>query len=218
MTTRKPALLLGFYILWASVAVAAEGAADPAAHSWHFTVLLDGKRIGAHDFRVERHGAATDVDSQAHFKVKSAFISLYQYDHQDHEVWRNGCLARISSRTHDNGKSYAVEGELKAGAFEVHGSRAAATLPACVKTFAYWDQSFLTEPRLLNSQTGEFQTVTLTRDGTQLIKANAQTIAAQRYSLRAPKLDIDLWYSETGSWLALESKLESGRILRYEIQ
>lgn len=220
MITCKPAFLLGFYILWAPVAgaVAADGATDPVTHSWHFAVLLDGKRIGEHDFNVERHGTSTDIGTQAHFKVRAAFISLYQYDHQDHEVWRNGCLAWISSRTRDNGKSYAVQGELKADAFEVHGSRGAAMLPACVKTFAYWDQSFLTEPRLLNSQTGEFQTVTVTRGAIQIIKAGGQTIAAQRYSLRAAKLDIDLWYSETGRWLALESKLQSGRILRYEIQ
>ena len=218
MTNLKPAIALGFYIISAFGAVAAAAAADPPAGSWHFTVLLDGKRIGEHDFTVARHGDETAVDTEAHFKVKAAFISFYQYDHRDHEVWRNGCLARITSHTRDNGKSFAVQGELKGDAFAVQGSRGAATLPACVKTFAYWDQSFLTEPRLLNSQTGEFQSVTLNREATQDVTVGGQTIPAQRYSLRAPKLDIGLWYSAAGKWVALESKLESGRILRYEIQ
>jgi Family of unknown function (DUF6134) len=218
MTNLKPAMALGFCIISASGVVAAAAAADPPAGSWHFTVLLDGKRIGEHDFTVARHGDETDVDTEAHFKVKAAFIAFYQYDHRDHEVWRNGCLAGITSRTHDNGRSFAVEGELKGGTFEVQGSGGAATLPACVKTFAYWDQSFLTEPQLLNSQTGKFQAVTLTRVGPQSVKVGGRSIPAQRYSLRAPKLDIDLWYSESGRWLALQSKLESGRLLRYEIQ
>jgi hypothetical protein len=218
MTNLKPGIALRFYIISAFGAVAAPAAADPQAGSWHFTVLLDGKRIGEHDFTIARHGDETDVDTEAHFKVKAAFISFYQYDHRDHEVWRNDCLARITSRTRDNGKSFAVQGGLKGDAFEVEGARGAATLPGCVKTFAYWDQHLLTEPRLLNSQTGEYQPVTLNRDGTQSVKVGGRTIAAQRYSLRAPKLDIDLWYSEAGEWVALESKLESGRILRYEIQ
>jgi hypothetical protein len=166
MTTLRPAGVLGFYILCAAGAVAAAAAPEPPAGTWHFTVLLDGMRIGEHDFAVARHGEETDVVTEAHFRVKAAFLSLYQYDHQDHEVWHNGCLARITSHTRDIGKSFGVQGDLEGDAFEVRG----------------------------------------------------QTIPAQRYSLRAPKLDIDLWYSESGDWIALESKLESGRTLRYEIQ
>ena len=217
MTTLRPAAVLGFYILCAGAVVAAAAPESPGGN-WHFTVLLDGKRIGEHDFAVARHGDETDVVTEAHFRVKAAFISVYQYDHWDHEVWHNGCLARLSSHTRDNGKSFAVQGDLKGDAFEVHGSRGAATLPACISTFAYWNQRFLTEQRLLNSQTGEFQPVTLTRDPSQSVKVRGQIIPAQRYSLRGPKLDIELWYSESGDWIALESKLASGRTLRYEIQ
>jgi Family of unknown function (DUF6134) len=218
MITLKPAVLLGFYILWASLSEAAVGTADPPSRSWHFTVLLDGKRIGEHDFAIAPQGAESAIDTEAHFRVKAAFISLYQYDHQDHEVWRDGCLVRLNSHTRDNGKSFAVQGRLQAQAFEVHGARGATTLPACVQTFAYWDQRLLTGSRLLNSQTGEFQPVILTPDGMQVVRVRGRMIPAQRYSLRAPKLDIQLWYAGSGDWVALESRLESGRILRYEIQ
>jgi Family of unknown function (DUF6134) len=218
MTTLKPAVLLGFYILWASLAEAAAGTADLPSHSWHFTVLLDGRRIGEHDFRIAPQGAESAIDTEAHFRVRAAFISLYQYDLQDHEVWREGCLVRLNSHTRDNGKSFAVQGELQGQAFGVHGARGAATLPACVQTFAYWDQRLLTGSRLLNSQTGDFQSVTLTCEGTQSVRVRGRMIQAQRYSLRAPKLDIQLWYAGSGDWVALESRLESGRILRYEIQ
>jgi hypothetical protein len=216
MTILRRAGALGFYIL-CTAAAAAPPAPEPGRH-WHFTVLLDGKRIGVHDFTVTVHAAQTDVVTEAHFKVKAAFISLYQYDHEDHEVWQGSCLARISSQTRDNGKPSAVQGELQGDSFQVQGSRGAATLPACVKTFAYWNQRFLTESRLLNSQTGEFQAVTLTPDATQNLMVRGQMVPTQRYSLRGPKLDIELWYTESGDWVGLESKLESGRTLRYEIQ
>ena len=212
----RPPVMLGFYILCAARTGMA-CAAEPAGN-WHFSVLLDGKRIGVHDFVVTHQADETEVVTEAHLKVKVAFLSLYQYDHQDHEIWRGGCLVRISSHTRDNGKAFAVQGDLKADAFQVQGSRGAATLPVCVKTFAYWNQRFLTEPRLLNSQTGEFQPVTLAPDGSQTLTVRGRMIAARRYSLRGPKLDIELWYSEAGDWIALESKLESGRTLRYEIQ
>jgi hypothetical protein len=103
-------------------------------------------------------------------------------------------------------------------AFEIENSRGARTLSGCVHTFAYWDEESLMAPRLLNAQTGEYQAVTLTRIGTQNVSVGGQSIAAQRYALRAAHLSIDVWYSDSGRWVALESKLESGRTLRYEIQ
>jgi hypothetical protein len=216
MTTLRPAGVLCCYILCAT-GHAAASAPEPGG-TWHFAVLLDGKRIGVHDFIVTRHADETEVVTAAHFRVKAAFLSLYQYDHQDHEVWHGGCLTRITSQTHDNGKPFAVQGELQGDTFRVQGSRGAATLPGCVKTFAYWDQRYLTEPRLLNSQTGEFQSVTLTPDGPENLKVRGRVIPARRYSLRGPKLDVELWYAQSGDWVALESKLASGRTLRYEIQ
>lgn len=217
MTNLKPAILMGFCMLYASGAAPATAPHSPAG-TWRFTVLLDGKRIGEHDFAVVRQADTVIVHTDAHFKAKIAFIPVYKYDHEDHEVWRNGCLAQINSRTDDNGKTFAVHGVLKDDGFKVQGVHGAVSLPACISTFAYWDQRFLTEQRLLNSETGEYQPVTVTREGIENLTVGGQTIPAQRYSLRAPKLGITLWYDAAGNWVALESKLQSGRILRYEIQ
>ncbi len=206
-----PSLFLAVAPVWAS-------AAEEGARNWHFTVLLDGKHIGEHDFTIAQRGDEVAVDTRAHFKVGVAFIPVYSYDHQDHEVWRNGCLFTLSSHTNDNGKRDFVEGALQGQAFGVRSARTTLSLPACVRSFAYWDESQLAQPPLLNSQTGEFQSATLTAAGTQSIRVGAQTLAAKRYALRGLHLSIDVWYSDSGRWVALESKLESGRTLRYEIQ
>jgi hypothetical protein len=193
-------------------------AVNAVAKHWHFAVSLDGKRIGEHDFAVAQRGDDIDVDIHAHFKVHAAFIPLYGYDHQDHEVWRRGCLALMDSQTNDDGKRLAVHGFAKGGGFEVQGSHGVATLPACVKSFAYWDKSFLTESRLLNSQTGEYESVFLTRHGVETFQVSGRSLAAEHFSLRSRHFGIDLWYSSEGEWVALESHLESGRTLRYEIE
>jgi hypothetical protein len=193
-------------------------AAQPQARSWHFAVLLDGKRIGQHDFVLTHHGDQDIVDIVAHFKVGVAFIPLYAYDHQNHEVWRNGCVLSVSSRTNDNGRKDFVEGVSQDQAFMVRSARGALTLPACVRTFAYWDENLLAQPPLLNTQTGELQSLTLTAAGVQSVTVAGRPLAAKRYALRGAHLAIDVWYSEAGDWVALESKLESGRTLRYEIQ
>ena len=193
-------------------------AVETSTQNWHFVVSLDGKRIGEHDFIVARNGDNVDVDIHAHFKVRAAFIPLYGYDHRDHEVWNHGCLTRMDSQTNDDGKRLTVHGSVERAGFEVHGPHGEAMLPACVESFAYWDKSFLTQARLLNSQTGEYESVYLTRHGVETIQVGGQSLAAEHYSLRAPHFGIDLWYSREGEWVALESHLESGRTLRYEIE
>jgi hypothetical protein len=197
---------------------APSAAVEAAAKHWHFAVSLDGKPIGKHDFAVARDGENVDVDIHAHFKVRMAFIPLYGYDHQDHEVWRGGCLAQMDSETNDDGKKVAVHGVAKGDGFAVKGLHGEAMLPACVKSFAYWDESFLTESRLLNSQTGEYETVNLTRHGVETLQLSGRSLAAEHYSLHTGHFGIDLWYSSQGEWLALESHLENGRTLRYEIE
>jgi Family of unknown function (DUF6134) len=197
----------------------APGAAvETSSKHWHFAVSLDGKRIGEHDFVVARNGENVDVDIHARFKVRAAFIPLYGYDHRDHEVWNRGCLTRMDSQTNDDGKRLAVHGLAQGAGFEVQGPHGETMLPACVKSFAYWDKSFLTEPRLLNSQTGEYEAVYLTRHGVETFQVRGRSLAAEHYSLRSRHFGIDLWYSSEGEWVALESHLENGRTLRYEIE
>jgi hypothetical protein len=215
MSKLGPAMVLGLLLAATS---ATAGAADVASSSWHFQALLDGRPIGAHDFVLTHQDDEVVIDDVAHFKVTVALIPLYAYDHQNHEAWHNGCLASIASHTNDNGRKVFVHGAMTGDAFEIEGSRGAETLAGCVHTFAYWDRESLLAPRLLNAQNGEYQAVTLTQVGIQRVTVHGQSIAATRYALRGAHLSIDVWYSESDRWVALESKLESGRTLRYEIQ
>jgi hypothetical protein len=215
MTNASAAVVLGLSLGAApTLAIATDG----ASRSWHFTVLLDGKHIGEHEFVVTRHDDEVRVDISAHFKVVVAFIPVYVYDHQNHEVWRNGCVTRVASQTNDNGRKLFVHGASQGQAFEVRRSRGAVSLPGCIRTFAYWDESLLAQPPLLNAQTGELQSAALTLAGVQKLSVRGQSILARRYSLKGPHLSIDVWYSDAGDWVALESKLDSGRTLRYELQ
>jgi len=185
---------------------------------WHFQVLLDGKLIGEHDFTATGRAGEVEVESRAHFRVKALFIPLYGYDHQDHELWRGGCLEQIDAYTNDNGKELAVHGQLAGQAFDVRGPRGEEELPACVKSFAYWDESFLAAHRLLNAQTGKYEAVTATRLTNGHIRAHGRDVEAEHYSLTGAKMSIDLWYAPGGEWLALETQTEQGRTLRYEMR
>ena len=94
----------------------------------------------------------------------------------------------------------------------------ALTLPGCVRTFAYWDPRLLQANRLLNAQTGEYLDVDIKLVGNEPLIIADQEVTAKRYRLQAENIEIDLWYSDTMHWLALQTKTESGRQLRYQLE
>jgi hypothetical protein len=199
----------------------AEGVAraEPTAvRTWQFDVALDGRRIGEHSFVAAERDGIVEIESRARFSVDVLFVPVYRYEHSNREVWRDGCLAKIDARTLDNGEELHVRGELAGGSFGVQGPGGAATLPGCVKTFAYWDPRFLAEERLLNAQTGEYDAVRAEHRGTDTLRVRGRAREAHRHTLESESFQIDVWYSPQGEWLGLESRTPEGRRLRYEIR
>jgi len=184
--------------------------------SWRFKVLLDGKPVGEHVFTVTVQDGYKQVQSDAQMKVKVLFIDAYTYEHRASEIWQDGCLLSINAQTKNNNRQVEVRGKSDAGKFLVSGSSPSKTeLPGCIKSFAYWDQTFLQATRLLNSQTGEMVDVQVRAGELERIQAGGQEWPAQSFELRGEKLHIDLWYGPEGEWLRLSSLLPSGRKVDY---
>ena len=144
-------------------------------------------------------------------------IPAYRYQHSAAERWSDECLVEINSRTDANGEQLEVSGEQTGTGFRVASDDGTMNLPECVMTFAYWNPEFLTQPRLLNPQTGEFVDVTVKKVGNETLKVRGQAIDATRFKLTAYEIDMTLWYSQDDEWLALESIAEGGHIIRYEL-
>jgi len=192
--------------------------ASTSAGEWRFRVFLDNDEIGYHHFRLENQGPDQQLISKARYDVKFLYITVYDYAHDSRERWQGNCLRKIDASTQDNGEALAVRGAQEGKGFVVTGSRGQATLPPCVMTFAYWNPDLLKQSRMLNVQTGEYLDVRVRALGTETITVRGDTQRAQHYALETRDFRIDLWYSPSKEWLALESRTESGRTIRYQIQ
>jgi hypothetical protein len=199
-------------------ALAPLNALASASQEWRFRVLLDGRPVGDHVFRVAERAGERHIDSDARFTVKFLFIDAYTYRHQAREHWRGDCLMALDAHTDDNGKRQAVAGRRAGGRFAIAVGNAQAMLPDCVMSFAYWNPAMLRQPRLLNAQTGELQDVRVDALGEESIPVRGVTQTARRYALHAPDFRIDLWYAADRDWVQLESRTSGGRLLRYLIQ
>lgn len=185
---------------------------------WRFSVMLDGRPIGEHHFTVTPHEDRLHVRSEADMQVNFLFFNAYSYTHRASEVWQGGCLLSIEAHTDNNDREQSVTGRLDDGIFRVNTEGdSEALLPGCIKSFAYWDSSFLQAPNLLNSQNGRLVEVNVTPGDWETIEASGQQWRARRYTLTGEKLHIELWYGAGGEWLRLASILPGNKRLDYHL-
>jgi len=189
------------------------------AQEWRFKVYLDDQPIGYHNFRLVAQGdGGRTIDINAQFDVKFLFFNAYSYRHDNTEQWQQRCLRSLNSSTNDNGKVSGIRGELDGNRFFLDTGSERTALDGCVMSFAYWDPNILQADRLLNAQTGEYVGIEVQPQGQEQVPVRDQLVIANRYRLLADKAVIDLWYAaDSGRWLALRSKTDSGRTLRYLI-
>ncbi|MGB5735065.1 MAG: DUF6134 family protein [Thiohalocapsa sp.] len=182
-----------------------------------FQVYLDDKPIGEHSFRIAEGGDTKRVTSRAAFDVDFLFINAYRYRHNSNEVFRDGCLTEIDANTDDNGKRFTVEGSAVGNDFRIQRTDGTEQADGCVKTFAYWDPSFLEQRRLLNPQTGDLEAVRVQSKGSDPVEfEGGREVPAQRYALTTDELTIDVWYNDDLGWVGLESDTGKGRRIIYK--
>lgn len=183
---------------------------------WNFDVFLDDREIGYHRFELRELSSGQLLRSEADFKVKFLFVTAFDYEHRNSELWQNGCLQSIDARTDSNGKRFEVLGKAEGEQFVIETGSGQSALADCVGTFAYWDRELLDRGRLLNSQTGEYLDVNLATMPAAELEIGDQRIPTERVRLSAKGLDLVVSYSaRNGEWLGLDSTLKNGRTLRY---
>jgi hypothetical protein len=189
-----------------------------ADQSWQFRVLLDDSEIGTHDYRIAERDDERRVEIDARFIVTFLAVEVYRYVHTATERWHGNCLDNIDSRTDDNGDLIAVHGKSSGGRFEVRTSTAATTTPGCMMSFAYWNPVFLSQRHLLNSQTGEVMDVHVDAMGDETLTVRGVPTATRHYALHGSNLRLDLWYTQDGRWVQLESRTSRGSLLKYVLR
>lgn len=184
-----------------------------------FAVTLDDQPIGVHRFRIAEDDATRVVESEAAFDVRILRVPVYRYRHSNTEIWRDGCLKQIESETDANGRRHAVDLSKTAQGYTIATlGRTKAYEVGCLMSFAYWDQRILRQRRLLNTQTGELIAVEIQPLGESKREIANQTLTVEGFRILAEPQNIDIkvfYHRADGRWVALESVLENGRILRY---
>ncbi|TKB33232.1 MAG: hypothetical protein E8D51_07300 [Nitrospira sp.] len=196
---------------------ASQQAWSAASQTYDFKVFLGKDEIGRQRFDVSSEGDRTQVRVDAQFTVKFLYITVYTYRHTNVETWEGTCLREIRAETDDNGDSFFVHGIFRNGQLQVQTQAGNWISEGCIKTFAYWNPEWIKGERLLNSQTGEHQPVSILAVGEETIPVQGVPTRAIHRRIVTDKFAVDLWYTLNGRWVALQSTTKRGDTLRYTL-
>ena len=181
----------------------------------NFTVLRGGSSIGTHSITMARNGAETVVDVEVEMAVKIAFITVFRLEHRNREIWRDGRLVKIDTKTNDNGKNYKIDGNARGSSFEIVVNDELSSIPSTIIPTSYWNAVTVEQTVLLNSANGKLLDVAINRTETEQVKAWYGEVPADKYEMRGD-LDLDLWYDANKHLvrLAFESR---GSLIEYDL-
>ena len=179
-----------------------------------FDVWIDDMEVGEHSFRFTGEPTDFRVDSEASFRVKIAFVTVFRYEHEATEVWRDGCMVSVDSTT-ESGEDFRVRGEASAGGFSMDTGDGGQTYDVdCPWGFAYWNPGMRDRTRLINPQDGKLFEVQCLELEPQPLSVGGRSVRARTWSLSGEDLDITLYYDDEDRWIGLDSAVGE-RMLRY---
>ncbi len=185
-----------------AAALAPPLSAGEAAAMLGFWVKRDGDRIGSHSVSLRRVGDETQVEIALELKIGLGFITLFRYEHENREVWRDGRLLSLDARTHDDGEDTWVRARAGDAGLHVEGSAGSYLAPADTLPTSYWNKAMVGQTRLLDTQSGRLIEVEVKPAGRESIVVGDRAIDAQRYEISGD-LRASLWYDSEDTWTGL---------------
>lgn len=188
-----------------------------------FNVFRNGDSpMGFHRLSFRREGGDLVMEKEISFKVKLAFITAYRYHHANREVWRDGRLVSLDTKTNDDGQDFQVRGRATGDGFAVEGSGGSFTAPADIISTSYWNAAIIRAAQLLDTQRGLLMDVRVDPVGAERVRAGGAEVDARRYAIniltnKPGSTDaIQVWYDGNDAWVKLAFKAQ-GQDIHYTL-
>lgn len=180
-----------------------------------FDVYRGDSRFGSHEIVFDWSNDVLVTEATIRLRAGLGPITLFRYEHDAREEWRDGKLVYLESRTLKDGDRLEVQINRDENLYEVDRSvpdlSASLELAASLLPSSHWHGYPVSMKSMVNTETGERMDVEMTFIGREEIEADGGTIIADRYRLEG-SLVLDLWYDENGRWAGCEFEARGQRI------
>ncbi|MDE1153776.1 MAG: DUF6134 family protein [Micavibrio sp.] len=178
-----------------------------------FAVIRKGGEIGSHVITINTKGDKTTVDIQTRIAVKVLFVTAYSYAFDGTEVWQDGKLISLSTKSNDNGDKHVVSAERKDGKLMLTTDGATDEIADDSLPSSWWNKATMKKKELLDVIKGTIDDVTIEPGEPEEIDIGGKSVKADTYVVTGG-LNRQLWYAKDGSLLK-QSFTKKGEFIQY---
>lgn len=201
-----------------TVVLPAQSAMIPSTGTLDFTVFREGEEIGTHQIDFLQKDEILEVNVKTRIAVKIAFITVFRFVHDGHEVWRDNRLVSIETKTNDDGDDHSLSAKVNAsGDLQVLGDGENRTVKGSVIPASLWNSTFLESKELLNSLIGTELAIDVVFKGEEPIEVQGKMVNAKHYSMTG-EFERELWYDEDQVLVKFAFSGEDGSNIQYILQ
>lgn len=149
-----------------------------------FRVIRKGTDIGSHQVRITPIAGGFTVDVKIELAVKLAMITVFYYRQTARDTWKDGNLVSADYRTDDDGKVSVLKVRENRGQLRIEGPSGSADAPLGTMTdLAFWNESIIDAPRVVDSQTGQVGVMNTSGRSSERITVAGREVDAVRYTV-----------------------------------
>tara|TARA_Y100000590_G_scaffold23587_1_gene27000 strand:+ start:596 stop:1210 length:615 start_codon:yes stop_codon:yes gene_type:complete len=175
-----------------------------------FDIYRNNKHIGKHIFSFNRSENQLEVDSRINFEIKKLGITLYTYNVEGKEVYKDGRLVKFNSKTDQNGKAKYVNLDLENDEYIIDGSSYKGKAPESYLLGTWWNHSIAKADAQISAVSGRIIKQKVTFIGKEKLKIGNKTYDTLHFNFSSTdkklkkdkKLNTDVWYDENNlNWV-----------------
>ncbi len=169
-----------------------------------FDIIRGGDKIGVHEVRFTSLGngdfkAHTNVD----VAVRLGFLTLFRFEQEITEVWRQGAMVEAEGTTNDDGQKARFRAELAGRELAIEGPAGRQKAPLGAMTdIAFWNPKIARQDQVVDTWLGQLAPLIVGSGDLEEIELRGRRIRARRYSFTANRgRSGKVWYDERGVWV-----------------
>ncbi|MTI16296.1 hypothetical protein E1162_03465 [Rhodobacteraceae bacterium RKSG542] len=175
-----------------------------------FSVERNGKAVGTYTTSFRSSGGTLNVDAKMDIRVRLLGVPVYRFTYRADEAWRGNELEALKVSVNDNGKKRSLQGKRNGKTFSWKSGGKNQSVSGAIFPSNHWNAAVLRQGKVLNTLTGNVNSVRIRKAGTETLECRKGSIKATRYVYSGQIRDTESWYDRSGRWVGLRFKAQDG--------
>ena len=165
-----------------------------------YDIVRGGNTIGRHTVRFARQGQDLTVTIAVEAALSALGVRVYHYEHTGHEVWRDGRMVAMQTRTRDDGDKQQVDASFDPARNLWLGTAATTPVSGPLMASSLWNSETVRQTRFLDDETGKVNPVQVTPAGREALTLAGHQVNASKFDL-VGTMSGSVWYDDSGCWV-----------------